>query len=236
MATNPFDSQSGVKSVVRIPSSELSHHPQLRELTVLINHAFVTSWATIPGLIGADRKRYESPEEFASDMGSQGATYVALGDNGEIVATAGYKPWNQEWKALEMLKAENGDTPAKEEAEVNAVATASDVHQEMARQNSGIRTTDFKTFEVVSLATNPNIQKRGLGSRITRLVEEELEAITKAKGSTQVRFMVRTGKENNEVYWTRMGYRVVGQTYFKKGDFGSETGFTVLIMEKVVRV
>ena len=95
---------------------------------------------------------------------------------------------------------------------------------------------DSAKFELVVVAVDPSIQKSGLGSRMSGIVEAELKEKVRGMGKKQLKLMVRTGKENNGAYWTKKGYRIVGEEFFAPGNFGSKTGFTVLEMERVIEV
>ena len=101
----------------------------------------------------------------------------------------------------------------------------------MADEHAGMQ-----KVEVVAVAVDPGLQKSGLASRVIKLVDDELKEKTKQEGRQEVKLMVRTGKEHNEVYWTKKGYRTVGEMKFRAGDFGSLTGFVVLDMERVLEV
>ena len=104
MAPQAFPSLS--VEIVRLPSTSLSTYPRLDELVALINNAFVTSWRTIPGLVGDEYTRYEASAHFVEDMGATGFTWIAFDERGRMVATAGYKPWDVTWKTMERMKAE----------------------------------------------------------------------------------------------------------------------------------
>ena len=94
----------------------------------------------------------------------------------------------------------------------------------------------MEKFEVVAVAVDPSLQKSGLASRLCQEVEMELKEKARKNGRKKVGLMIRTGRENNEIYWTGKGYRVLSQMTFPVGDFGSMTGFTILDMERVVEV
>ncbi len=93
---------------------------------------------------------------------------------------------------------------------------------------------ESEKFELVVVAVDPTLQKKGLASRICAEVEAELKEKVRKEGKKKLRLMIRTAKENNEAYWTRKGYRVVGETKFPPGNYGSKTGFTVLDMQRVI--
>ena len=100
----PFHSSPSPITILRLPSTSLATYPRLDELVALLNNAFVTSWHTIPGLVGDDATRYEASEQFVEEMGATGVTWVAFDEGGKMVATAGYRPWDIMWKTLERLK------------------------------------------------------------------------------------------------------------------------------------
>ena len=88
----------------------------------------------------------------------------------------------------------------------------------------------------MAVAVDPSLQKSGLASRLCEEVELELKEKARKDGKKRVRLMIRTGKENNERYWTRKGYRTVSEMKFPVGDLGSKTGFIILDMERVLEV
>ena len=75
-------------------------------------------------------------------------------------------------------------------------------------------------------------QKKGLAGNLFRRIEEEVTEKTKAEGGSSFKLLVRTGKENNERYWTSKGFETRDEMFFKPGSFDSKTGFTILEMYK----
>ena len=108
---------------IRLPSTSLATYDKLPELVALINKAFVTSWATIPGIVGPDATRYQSDQQFVDEMGVGGVTFVAFNDRGEMVATAGYKPWITAWKIAERMKAWKGSGEGVEKEAVSRLSS-----------------------------------------------------------------------------------------------------------------
>lgn len=218
MSTSTVPSAPKVKTehqIIRLTSSELPSYIHLHQLVALINNAFVTSWASIPGLAGADRTRYESVPDFLQDMGGEVVTFVTVADDSSPIATGGYKPWTQAWKwSLAVLAAREGH-----------------IDQQTEEQDP-----EEQSYEIVAVAVDPTYQKKGLVAPILRRIVEEIAENTRNDGGKYMKLMVRTGKENNERYWLAKGFVTIKETRFEKGDFGSEIGFSILDMEKIYPV
>ena len=237
MAPDGSELHADVKSLIRIPSAQLAESPYLSETTALLNSAFMASWASIPGLVGPDRKRYEDEDAFVHDMGTEGAILIALGHDGRVIASAGYKPWDAFWKTFEKLKVQTGSKQEATEKTIQEVQAQLEAKENgVGEANSSSSAKGTSKTEVVAVSVLPRMQKRGLSAWINKAVETELVDQARASGRDKAELIVRSGKENNEQYWTRAGYHTVAAMYFPKGDFGSQTGFTILDMEKTVYV
>ena len=81
---------------------------------------------------------------------------------------------------------------------------------------------------------DPSLTKSGLATLVCNEVEKDLKEKLRSAGKKQMQLMIRTGKENNEVYWTKKGYQIISETKFAPGNFGSRTGFILLDMERIV--
>jgi len=195
---------------IRLTSVELASYPQLSQLTALINKSFVTSWHTIPCLVGPDEVRYQTQQDFVEDMGKDSITFVTLSGKAEPIATAGYKKWEAVWKTGKRLRKE-GDQPSMREQEM---------------EQNAIK------YEIVAVAVDTTMQKSGLSSNLVSRITEEIASNTRMSGGSKYTLMVRAGKETVEKYWTKQGFATMRESYFKPGDFGSETGFTILDMFK----
>ena len=94
----------------------------------------------------------------------------------------------------------------------------------------------MEKFELVAVAVDPSLQRSGLASRLCGEVETELKEKARKDGKKRVGLMIRAGKEKTEIYWTKKGFRFVSEMKFPVGDLGSKTGFSILDMERVLRV
>ena len=230
--SDPRQLPQGVFSLIHIPLNELDSHPLVDGTVDVINRAFMTSWATIPGMVDPNYKRHDSRAGFIDEMHPDVELYVALDLDGRPVATVGYRPWTDEWHHMDAMKDSYlGDGDAASQITISEAAARTNG----ASAESGKVVVPNK-YELVVLTVDPRVKGTGISSNLRRRMEGHLVEAAQVRGAKTLTLMVRTGKENNEGYWTRAGYREVSEKKFAPGFAGSKTGFTILDMEKVVEL
>lgn len=231
------ESPPGVSSIIRVPAEELESHPLLDQITNLINVAFMTSWASIPGLVSADYKRYDNTSDFVREVQPDCVLYVALNAEGRPVATVGYRQWEEVWRHLNAMESSyRGKDPATGSVTTQTSGVAGNQQAPYRSPDAIKKTVISDKYEIVLLTVDPRLKGKGLSTPLVRRVEKVLEGKTRLRGSKKLTLMVRAGKESNEGYWSQKGYREVAERRFGPGYGGSVTGFSLLDMEKVIEV
>ncbi len=90
------------------------------------------------------------------------------------------------------------------------------------------------SMEIVTVVTSPNWQGHGLASRLVRQITEEVNARAREaeaeKRKPIFQLMLRTVKEVNETFWSKMGFRTIRSNFSEPGLSGSTEGFHLLEM------
>lgn len=159
-------------TTIRLAAKDLSSFPKLPELVALLNKAFVTSWETIPGLVGPGSVRYENAQIFLGDMLPHAVLYITLNDDSFPVAMAGYKPWETEWKQTARMV---------DSAEAVTMAAQAPLQTDLS----------LPTYEIISVVVDPDWQKFGLASRLVNTVEDEIKEVVRTRGGSEHRLMIR---------------------------------------------
>ncbi len=176
----------------RLTSAEVAQYTKLPLLTAMINESFSAAARKYEGLYESETKRYEAPENFVTEMGPEGVTFItevsSTGKDPEPIATAGYKAWNElgGMQARITTGFQITETPLYKETQ-----------------------DSIPEFEVVAVAVDPAFQDYGLSAQLQQRIMEDVALMMKVSGEKDFRLRIRTLKEINEGYWTRKGYRYV---------------------------
>ena len=154
--------------------------------------------------------------EMTKSMAPIGVTFVTKSMKSGLVATGGYKAWKAAWKSGDWAVSEGQKNEPHRQSPEEPVAGSK--------------------YEVAALAVHLSFQKHGLATKLLTMIEEEIASKTRQIGKTSFILLVRTGKENNERFWTKKGFVTRSQLYFKPGEYGSKRGFTMLEMAKQYQV
>lgn len=190
---------------IRLTAKDTISYPPLPQLVALLNKAFVTSWATIPGLVGPDQVRYENSQIFLDDMLPDAILFVTLTDDSFPVALAAYKPWEPEWKQTARMV---------ESEEASSMAAQATLQTDLSRP----------TYEITSVVVDPDWQSFGLASKLVKKAEKEIAEVTRKGGGSNYRIMVRAAKELVMRYWEKMDFATEREIVFKPGTIGSLSG------------
>ncbi|KAL8740442.1 MAG: hypothetical protein Q9190_006859 [Brigantiaea leucoxantha] len=245
--------------IERILTAELAETHKLTLLWDFANYVFDDSAKKYPELGFSEGKRFERPEDFLEEMGPKGVTFIQYASGSHdpaseprIIATAGCKPWNNEWKLRERVarmreerKAREKALPDTQKADAGLQASSdgfyTEKHEnELLQQLEGLEPMqhadgqeDVPRYEVMTVCVDPQSQKRGLVDPLLNAIVQEVRLqIGAQRKESKFKLVVRTMKEMNEAYWLKKGFRTVAQKVFEPGIFGSPTGFTMLDMTR----
>lgn len=233
----------------RLDAQSLRKYPRLSELRGVIHHGFsdsVTKHSTT--LTSGGDGYFQSEERLINRLGPDVVLFLMTvrnscgQQNGDIVATASYKPYEslwplrticddegkRPWKTAERRNLTETDIPAMQEA-LELLAQA-----DSREESSGI------FMEIVTVVTSPDWQGRGLASRLVRRITEEVSARARKaeaeKRTPTFKLIVRTVKEVNRPFWSKMGFRTITSKFFEPGLSGSIEGFHLLEMVRELAI
>lgn len=170
-------------------------------------------------LLRSDRLKYE--QQFLDELGNAPGTFTYIMTNAgteDVLATATAKRyWGDEVIAVQ------GEAAEKEES---------------IFKRHGSLPADTEAWELSTMAVDPALQGRGIAGLLMRLVDEETkrrylsaDSATRPKRLVQ---MITTVKEKNLEFYTKRGFVKDYETAHTKGFLGSENGFHVIHMSRVL--
>lgn len=192
--------------------------------------------------------RLQRPAQLIEELDPDGFCIVAYtipdagqdGEEGKLVATASAKPY------VPPGKAEGGSKLSDNEVkEMFQRAEPAQVMSDTA-SSAGAEEEDeetLPTWEICAMVVDPELQGRGIASQlmslaintIRRQVRDELQTqVGDREGKGKVRLFLTTLKELNEEYYKRKGWTTTSERRFGPGVGGSEAGFGVVDMVRVV--
>ena len=230
--------------IVRLDARELADYQRLPDVRAMINHGFADSISKYPRLFGPEERRFQSEEQILDELGFGGVLFlVLLADpaepstecgQGEIVATAGYKPYERKWLLHTRYSEERkrvlgtGERRNMNEADIPAIQEVLESLQQVEL------TTNCLCVEVIAVVTSPKWRGHRLASQLLIRITEEMNArAIEAKTDdhrAEFKLMVRTTREINEAFWEKLGFRTVSERLLEAGLLRSTKGFHLVEM------
>lgn len=196
------------------PSSQLTHEPFLGELVDMINESYRSQDTNSLGKIGL---RLEQEAHLVEGLGPEGITAIAFDNNNIIIGTASIKPWISDSIIWEP------------------------VGKHTSLQNDQVDTSDSALngdYELSLVAIKPDKQfrKKGIAETLVSVCEKEVLANHKLNSSTSpdsfLRIMIKVVRQFNGLYWTRKGFKVVGEKYCPPNTWDLENEFILWAMKR----
>ena len=213
-------------TVALFSAAQLAGSRLLPSLYNVINKAFrgghVKDGVT---LVGDDRLVYEN--QFLDELGNAPDTFVyALyySSTDTIVGTASAKRYlgNTISKTFDKSKTEKGDT----------------------FKRRGSVPPNSEAWELSTMAVDPSLQRQGVAAYLMKLVDAEVKRRftvgmqarqdLDSAFPKQLIMRITTIKEQNEAFYSKRGFFKDYEIAYPKGHLGSERGFTVIHMSKVM--
>ncbi|KAL8692110.1 MAG: hypothetical protein Q9218_002806 [Villophora microphyllina] len=243
----------GAMRVERIPTPNLANKPLLDALVDFANNAFADRMHNYPEM-GFEGKRFEQAQDFLEEMGPNGVTFIQyapesheMKGSGQIIATAGCKPFNIANKLHERVERMREEREAiekglrKGQGSKHESFYTKEHEDQLLQQAEKIKPMvhndgqeDVPRFEVMTVCVQPGkMQKQGIAHKLLDRVVGEVGSQVKSAGKgPEFKLVVRLLKETNEKYWLSKGFKPVGEQFFEPGLFGSPTGFHIVDMTR----
>ncbi|KAK5108046.1 hypothetical protein LTR62_008820 [Meristemomyces frigidus] len=205
--------------------NQLPGNPILEPLRTLINTSFRASHnkhKTFPAAVD----RLYSTNQYLQNLGTDAGTFTYIvTDNatGKPIATAGA----HRYKAAVFESSGDGNKQGKTFVRVQLPAIA---------EESG---EGAEVWELKLMAVDVTLQGAGLASYLMDLVDKEVlrrvaYEVRGMKADQKVFMLITTVKEINGEFYARRGYEFDYETVHEVGYMGSEMGFCVVHMSKVL--
>jgi len=229
--------------IERLDAQNLRDYPRLSELRSMIDNGFSDSVNNHSLTLTSGTECYfKNEERLLHRLGPDVVLFLMTvrisngRENRDIVATASYKPYETlwplrtiyedekkgAWKTTERRNMTEGDIPTVQEA-LKLLAEA-----DPRKESPDI------CMEIVTVVTSPEWQGYGLASQLVKQITEEVNARAREaeaeKRKPIFKLILRTVKEVNEPFWSKMGFRTIRSTSFEPGLFGNVGGFHLLEM------
>ena len=226
-------------TLTALTTAELASSPHLPGLYDLILLAFDHSHRTGYETLLLTEPRLQAPAQITEELGSQGFCILAFTpsnndteNEGKLIATASAKPYIPPG----ATKEEKGSLLSEVNKMFKRAASTQIIKTEDEVESEGL-----PAWEVLLMAVTPEMQGRGIASRLLALTMEEIQRrVTKesakegAHGNGKVKILLSTMKELNEEYYKRKGWTTTSERRFEAGVGGSEAGFGIVEMVRVV--
>lgn len=211
-------------TVTLFAPSQLAKSPLLPSLVGVIILAFRHQGHEKDGatVVNSDRFQYDGQllDELSNAPGT--FTYVLYySGTEEVVATASAKRY---MGAVEVIEPPNKQTEKNEKGNTfTRFWTVPD---------------DTEAWELSTMAVDAKAQKQGLAGYLMRLTEDEVKRRFRvANSDTPVKKLVQmitTIKEVNGVFYSKKGFTKDYEKWYEPGHLGSENGFTIIHMSKLL--
>ncbi|KAJ5659653.1 hypothetical protein N7507_006104 [Penicillium longicatenatum] len=176
-------------------------------------------------------ERLTTNTQIATEVGENGITGIAWSQN-EIVGTASVKRWAFGSSEGYMWKNPGFYADWQDDDEPSMQTN------DQLDTDSVVCKGDFEVL-IVAVKTGVKFRKRGISESLLLACEEELKRnhLHDIDGSTRsLRVMVRVVREINGRYWSKKGFRVIGEKYFPPFTWDLERAFILWAMRRDLEI
>lgn len=208
---------------------DLLKQPFLHELRSVINASYSVHEEGIWSKTG---ERLTTDTEIATEVGEDGFTGIAWSQN-EIVGTFSVKKWDFGSSEGVIWKKPGFYAEWRDEDEDSSTKV-----DDQLETNSTVCEGDFEVL-IVAVKAGAKFRKKGISESLLLACEEELKRnhVLNMDGSTgSLRIMVRVVREMNGRYWSKKGFRVVGEEYYPPFTWDLEHGFVLWAMRRDLEI
>ncbi|KAL8792475.1 MAG: hypothetical protein Q9195_004931 [Heterodermia aff. obscurata] len=242
----PPSSPSYPLTTTTLSTPQLSRSPHLPALCDLINLAFDHAHRTGHRTTLLTELRLQDPTQLLEELGPNGfciLTFDSSDDNSteasseKLIATASAKPYSPS-SSTEPAKADSLVSEVnnlfKRTPVLPQLATSALFPEEDGREAG----EGLPTWEILAMGVDPALRGRGIAARMLEATIEEIRGRIGGKEEEawkgEIKILLSTLKELNEGYYQRKGWRTTAERRFEAGVGGSEEGFGVVDMVRVV--
>ncbi|KAL8714292.1 MAG: hypothetical protein Q9225_006596 [Loekoesia sp. 1 TL-2023] len=228
-------------------SLEREHADLLPPLTALINLCYSVGHTSSPHgvLLPYSYKRLATNTSLLTEVGRNGFVLVlSIKDSEgqeELIASASAKPFKELGHTELVQGIELLHHFKRRAAAPPPITSTSSSPLQTQDSNSGEDTVaplekgdDPPKWEIICNVVHPGYQKRGIAAQLFDALIREIRKREPKSGSKRVHFVITTMKEMNEIYYQKRGYVTTREQRFEKGVGGSEVGFSVVEMERII--
>ncbi|KAL8655296.1 MAG: hypothetical protein Q9210_000964 [Variospora velana] len=226
-------------------SLQEDHADLLFSLTALINLCYSVGHTSSPYgiLLPYSSKRLPTRASLVGEVGEEGFVLILSIETLEgaqvPIASASAKPF-KELGYHEVMQESELLTNFKRKAAAPVLdpASSSGVIKDLGSGDirepvNALRAdTALPKWEILCNVVHPDYQKRGIADEMYNALIAEIRR--REPEPKRIHLVITTMKELREAYYQKRGYVTTGEKRFGKGVGGSEVGFSVVEMEKIV--
>lgn len=219
----------------------------LHDLTALINLCYSVAHTTYPHgkLLPYSHRRLATDSSLIGEVGKEGFILVLFrqessGEKKKPIASISAKPFkilgHDELVEGSELSASFKRRAAAPQAASIPPDTIRKVETDIA-QAAEIPTekvADLPQWEIMCNVVHPDYQKRGIAGQMFDAAIEEIRRRIPEKDEKKIHLVITTMKELREAYYQKRGFVTTREKRFEKGTGGSEVGFSILEMERII--
>lgn len=205
---------------------DLPKQPFLHELRSVINASYSVHEE---GLWSKTGDRLTTDTQMATGVGENGFTGIAWSQN-EIVGTVSVKKWGfgssegVVWKRPGFYAEWHEDDDSSPQVDDHLA-------------DSTVCEGDFEVL-IVAVKPGAEYRKRGISESLLLACEEELNnrVLDIDESTRSLKVMIRVVREMNGRYWSKKGFRVVGEKYYPPFTWNLERGFILWAMRRDLEI
>jgi len=235
-------------TVTRYEPAQLAASSIVDPLVNLINKAFSQSHSS-QNVLPASLDRLQTPEEYLEQIGDDPGTFTYTftwtDAEGEPIAAASAHRYVAPVVEVDVRYQDLGEGKKGTTFQRKRLPTEAEGTDEQSPKQTEV-------WELKVMAVDVSLQRHGVASYLMKLVDQEVRRRSMAAGlddptssssdasskpeGRKVHVVLTTIKELNEEFYARRGYGKDYETWHEKGFLGSETGFHVVHMSKVLEI
>lgn len=199
-------------SVHLLDRTQLIASGLLPQLTTLINVSFNSQHTKAENGILTNHDRLTRDDQLLEEFGHAPGTFVYIittANGAELVGTA--------YASLYVGVEQWPEGPG-----------------ERVWERLGLVEEGWEAWELHMMAVHPGYQRQGLADYLMRLVDAEV--VKRHEERKRLVLYISTIKETNESFYLRKGFKEKYAVHWPAGTFGSAVGFTVVHMDREIRV
>ncbi|KAI4186067.1 MAG: hypothetical protein L6R41_003724 [Letrouitia leprolyta] len=218
----------------------------LHDLTALINLCYSIGHTTSPHgiLLPYSRQRLATDVSLIGEVGTEGFILVLFSQESQgekkPIASISAKPFkilrhDELAEGSELLTSFKRRAAAPQSTSTSRDTAQHDKADIAHEAQIPLETlADLPQWEIICNVVHPDYQRRGIAGQMFNAMTSEIRNRISGNNEKRIHLVITTMKEMNETYYQKRGFVTTRETRFEKGTAGSEVGFSIVEMERIV--